>query len=59
MIKFILGFFIGVYIGIGIMCVEIIELTNDLKYADNKELRIFGLERIQDLAWWILDHLYI
>lgn len=36
---------------------EIIELTNDLKYADNKDLRIYGLEKIQGLAYGILEHL--
>lgn len=36
---------------------EIIQLCNDLKYAENKELRIFGIEKIQKLAERIEEHL--
>lgn len=36
---------------------NIIELCDDLKYANNKELRIYGIEKIQRLAKGILEHL--
>ena len=36
---------------------EIIQLCNDLKYAENKELRIFGIEKIQRLTEGIEEHL--
>ena len=36
---------------------EIIQLCNDLKYAENKELRIFGIEKIEKLTKGIEEHL--
>lgn len=36
---------------------NIIELCDDLKYAENRELRIYGIEKIQKLAYGILEHL--
>lgn len=36
---------------------EIISLCNDIKYIENKELRIFGIEKIQKLAEGIEEHL--
>ena len=36
---------------------EIIEICNDIKYADNKALRVFGIEKVQSLASGILEHL--
>lgn len=36
---------------------EIIQLCNDLKYTENKELRIFGIEKIQKLTEGIEEHL--
>ena len=36
---------------------NIIELCDDLKYATNRELRIYGIEKIQKLAYGILEHL--
>ena len=36
---------------------NIIELCDDLKYAKNRELRIYGIEKIQKLAYGILEHL--
>ena len=36
---------------------EIKQLCDDLKYADNKELRIFGIDKIRYLAKGIEEHL--
>jgi hypothetical protein len=36
---------------------EIIELCDDLKCINNKELKILGIEKIQKLAYGILEHL--
>ena len=36
---------------------EIIQLCNDVKYIDNKELRIFAIEKIEKLAHGIEEHL--
>lgn len=36
---------------------EIIQICDDLKYIENKELRIFGMEKIQKLAKGIEEHL--
>lgn len=36
---------------------KIIQLCDDLKYVKNKELRIFGIEKIQKLAKGIEEHL--
>jgi hypothetical protein len=36
---------------------EIIQLTDDLKYINNKELRMEGLNRIEELARGIEEHL--
>ena len=36
---------------------EIIQLCDDLKYSENKDLRIFGIEKIQKLAKGIEEHL--
>lgn len=36
---------------------EIIQLCNDLKYTKNKELRAFGIERIEYLTQRIEEHL--
>lgn len=36
---------------------EILQLCNDLKYAENKELRIFGIEKIEKLTKGIEEHL--
>ena len=36
---------------------EIIDLCDDLRNANNKELRIYGIEMIQKLAYGILEHL--
>ena len=36
---------------------NIIELCDDLKYVKNRELRIYGIEKIQKLAYGILEHL--
>ena len=36
---------------------NIIELCDDLKYLENRELRIYGIEKIQKLAYGILEHL--
>ncbi len=36
---------------------EIIQLCNDLKYAENKELRMFGIEKIQKLTEGIEEHI--
>lgn len=36
---------------------EIEQLCQDLKYTNNKELRIFGIERINKLAEGIEEHL--
>ena len=36
---------------------EIKQLCDDLKYAENKELRIFGIAKIYQLAKGIEEHL--
>lgn len=36
---------------------EIRQLCSDLKYIENKQLRIIGIERIEYLAKGILEHL--
>lgn len=36
---------------------RIIELCADLKYANDKELRIYGIEKINELANRTLEHL--
>lgn len=36
---------------------EIIGLCDDLKYCNNKAIRIYGIEQIQKLAYGILEHL--
>ncbi len=36
---------------------EIMQLCDDLKYVDNKELKIFGIEKIHKLAQGIEEHL--
>jgi len=36
---------------------EIIQICNDLKYIDNKQLRILAINRIDYLAVRILEHL--
>lgn len=36
---------------------EIKQLCDDLKYVDNKELKIFGVEKIHKLAQGIEEHL--
>lgn len=36
---------------------EIIQLCSDLKYTENRDLRAYGIEKIQELANGILEHL--
>lgn len=36
---------------------KIKQLCNDLKYAENKELRIWGIQKIETLALGIEEHL--
>ena len=36
---------------------EIIQLCSDLENAENKDLRVYGIEKIQKLAYGILEHL--
>ena len=36
---------------------EIKQLCNDLKYTENKQLRVMGIERINYLAQGIEEHL--
>ena len=36
---------------------EIIQICNDLKYIDNKQLRVLAINRIDYLASRILEHL--
>ena len=35
---------------------EIIQICNDLKYIDNKQLRVLAINRIEYLASRILEH---
>lgn len=37
--------------------IEIIQLTDDLKFINNKELRQLALERLAKLAHGIMEHL--
>ncbi len=36
---------------------EIIQLCDDLKYTENRELRMFGIEKIKKLTKGIEEHL--
>ena len=36
---------------------EIQQISQDIKYAENKEVRVFAIEKIYKLAEGILEHL--